>query len=116
MKKKFPYWATDLIKERIEIEGSGNEYEFTLNKDEDRLTDTFMRSGFLKDTLPTHTDLNTLLSLICYYLNRPEEFTQATLPSASDYKHRILYVSDLNCLAFSTGTNWKKINFDGDIN
>ena len=115
MKKKFPSWATNLIQERIEMQDSGNEYEFTLNKDEGRLTDSFMNSGFLKDTLPTHTDINTLLHLICHYLNRPEEFTSTSMPNVLDNKHRIVYVSDLNLLAFSDGTNWKKITFNGNV-
>lgn len=115
MKTKFPHWATTVIKEEIQSEATGGEREFTLNRDEERLTDSFMNNGFLKDTLPTHTDINTLFYLICHYLNRPEEFTQDAIPNVATYKHRTIYVSDLNCLAFSDGTNWKKINFDGVI-
>tara|TARA_B100000029_G_scaffold489826_1_gene548011 strand:- start:103 stop:351 length:249 start_codon:yes stop_codon:yes gene_type:complete len=45
---------------------------------------------------------------------RLPEYTTSTLPSAG-VARRIVYVTDEDCLAFDTGTNWKKVNFDSNL-
>lgn len=41
-------------------------------------------------------------------------YTSSTLPSAG-VARRMVYVSDEDCLAFDTGSSWKKVNFGGTL-
>lgn len=48
-----------------------------------------------------------------------EEFTVATVPTAANFKNRIIRVTNgaagSNCLAISDGTNWKQIAVGANI-
>lgn len=41
-------------------------------------------------------------------------YTTSTIPTAG-VPRRLVYVSDEDCLAFDTGSSWKKVNFDSDL-
>lgn len=43
---------------------------------------------------------------------RLEEYTFAELPDVVESKGRLVYVTDKECIAYSDGTNWKKISLD----
>lgn len=41
-------------------------------------------------------------------------YTTSTIPTAG-VARRMVYVSDEDCIAFDTGSSWKKVNFDSDL-
>lgn len=111
MKKKFPRWATTTVNETISYNG---ENEIVQNMNEGVLSETLMDTGFLKDMYMTSTNFNTLIHLICYYLNRPERF-ENNLPDATDPKYagRVVQLFSNNqlTLLFSNGAVWRPIKF-----
>ena len=114
-KVKFPKWAVTNLKETIPSTNDGEAKAIVYNKKE--IPDQLMSTGWTLKSKISRQEMNQLFYMICYYLNRPESFLKNDLPDAADKKAQIVFVSDIDSgtLAYSDGTNWKKITIGGNI-
>lgn len=110
---KYPRWASDKV--RNEINGEYNIYEPPEQKKD---------MGWDLNEVPPRQWFNWLFRMINdwivyfdYGLHRPKTYLKSTLPDAAGCKARMVFVSNVDggTLAFSDGTNWKKININGNI-
>lgn len=110
---KVARWAINLVQ---------NDLSGQINRIEPITAKTLV--GFDFNEIPTRQDFNYLfnnhgewVAYLSYFNNRPLMVLKNSLPSASENKGVIYYVTDVDggCLAISNGTNWKKISFGGNI-